>query len=196
MHGRLIRLLCFVSVTILVAAHSDISTAFMTDEATESSTQKSMPSPPANAGPVPSPSPLPSPSPSASPSPAPVADPIVDKVRASTAKAKTEKSMTGRLKIVDDLRSLLDEANQVEEPSVSAIRYQVSLEPLFERKTDLGSQKVCGDIREQIIFKFASGTGFSGTLPDFVLDSLKFLAAACRNESLATPPKPPKSNAE
>lgn len=135
---------------------------------------------------------------SRSPSPTPnssAKDPTLERVKSAIAAAKGSKAKEKRLKVVKDLETYLSAANEAKpEPLVSAIRYQVALEPLFEKKSEIGSAEACKNIRDEMIFKFASGSGFGGVLPDFVLESLKVLAAACQDESLAKAPEWPENH--
>ncbi|MCM2280418.1 MAG: hypothetical protein NDI61_01070 [Bdellovibrionaceae bacterium] len=116
-------------------------------------------------------------------------DAVLEKIRSTTQTVMAEKNWPARRVAIDDLESYLQEANNAKpEPTDSAIRFQVALEPLFESKADLNSKKSCQTVREKMIYKFASGSGFRGSLPDFVLESLKFLSAVCQNPSLSKPP--------
>lgn len=130
-----------------------------------------------------------------SPEPTPVpSDPaILERVKAATSEAKAAKAAAKRTEIINGLETFLDATiNEAkDEPNPTALRYQVALEPVFEKKTEMDSKKSCKSARAEMVHAFSSGSGFSGVLPEFVLESLKFLAAVCQDDSLAKAPKTP-----
>ncbi len=130
----------------------------------------------------------------AEPAPIPEDPKVRARVEQAISEAKEKRPLAERVAVLKELETYLNEtADATDVPNATALRFQVALEPIFMGKAGIGSAKNCQDARAEMVYTFSSGTGFNGVFPNFVLTSLRLLAAACQDEGLSKPPEVPET---